>query len=75
MGKLVRKSVMVDPEQLQRLASRLGMNESEAIRFAIDGLLHEQEIMAAAAAIRRRGGLDDVFGRAQVEAGVEAHAR
>jgi hypothetical protein len=60
---LKRKNVLVDEEQLQDLARRLGMNESQAIRHAVDGLLHLLEIEEAAEAIRKRGGLDDVFGR------------
>jgi hypothetical protein len=63
MAALARKNVMVDPEQLRQLAKRLGMNESEAVRYAVDRLLHEDEVMRAAVALRRRGGLDDVFNR------------
>jgi hypothetical protein len=64
---LKRKNVMVDEMQLRELAERLGMNESEAVRHAVDGLLHFLEIEAAAAKIRKRGGLDDVFGRTKGE--------
>ena len=60
---LKRKNVMVDEEKLRDLAKRLGMNESEAIRHAVDGLLHSLEIEEMAEQIRKRGGLDDVFGR------------
>lgn len=63
MAALARKNVMVDPEQLRQLARRLGMNESEAVRYAVDRLLHEDEVMRAAAALRRRGGLVDGFDR------------
>ncbi|MBI3972164.1 MAG: hypothetical protein HY332_12810 [Chloroflexi bacterium] len=62
---LVRKNVMVDPEQLRQLAKIYGKSESETIRIAIDRLLHVEEVRAAAEALRRRGGLDDVFGRTQ----------
>ena len=64
---LKRKNVMVDEAQLKELARRLGMNESEAIRHSVDGLLHLLEIEEAAERIRRRGGLDDVFGRTNGE--------
>ncbi len=60
---LKRKNVMVDAEQLKQLAKELGTSESEAIRIAIDRVLHVQEIRSSAAAIRRRGGIEDVFGR------------
>ena len=67
MAALVRKNVMVDQEQLRRLAKYLGVSESEAIRRAVDGLLHEQEVMAATAITRRRGGLEDVSGRTRAD--------
>lgn len=63
MEKLVRKNLMVEPESLSRLARRLGLSESATVRHAVDTLLMEDEIMMAAEAIRRRGGLIDVFGR------------
>jgi hypothetical protein len=64
VAALVRKNVIVDPEPLRRLARRLGVSQSAAIRYAVERLLHEDEVMQAADTIRRRGGLDDVFGRA-----------
>lgn len=64
---LKRKNVLVDEAQLRELATRLGVNESEAIRHSVDGLLHFLEIEAAAARIRKRGGLDDVFERTSGE--------
>jgi len=64
---LKRKNVMVDEAQLRDLARRLGMNESAAIRHAVDGLLQVLEMEEAANQIRRRGGLDDVFGRTKGE--------
>lgn len=64
MAAMVRKHVTIDPEQLRRLAHRLGVSESEAVRYAVDRLLHEDEVLMAAATIQRRGGLEDVFGRA-----------
>ncbi len=60
---LVRKNVMVDPEQLRALAHALGTTESEAIRIAVDRILHVHEMRTAAEKIRRRGGIKDVFGR------------
>ena len=63
MTALSRKNLIVNAEQLRELAKRLGKNESETVRHAVDVLLHEQEVVDAAEAIRRRGGLDDVFGR------------
>ncbi len=64
---LKRKNVMVDEGQLSELARRLGMNESATIRHAVDGLLHVLEMEEAAEKIRKRGGLDDVFGRTNGE--------
>jgi hypothetical protein len=55
MPTLARKNLMVDAAQLRRLALRLQMNESETVRYAIDRLLHEDEVVTAAAGIRRRG--------------------
>jgi hypothetical protein len=60
---LTRKNVMVDAAQLKRLAKRLGVSESEAIRHSVDGLLHYLEIEAAAERVRGRGGLDEAFYR------------
>jgi hypothetical protein len=64
---LKRKNVMVDEAQLRELARRLGMSESAAIRHSVDGLLHFLEMEEAAEKIRKRGGLDDVFGRTKAE--------
>ncbi len=64
---LTRKNLMVDAEALRRLAKRLDMNESETVRHAVECLLAEDEMMQAAQAIRRRGGLVDVFGRTTPE--------
>ena len=60
---LKRKNVMVDEAQLKELAKRLDMNESEAIRYSVDGLLHALEIEEIAQKIRKRGGLDEDFYR------------
>ena len=63
MAAFARKNLMVDAEQLRRLAQQLGLNESETVRYAVDRLIHEDEVMTSVATIRRRGGLVDVFGR------------
>lgn len=60
---LVRKNLMVQPESLRRLAVRLGTSQSEAVRRAVDALLLEAEVMAAARRIRVRGTLKDAYGR------------
>ena len=62
---LVRKNVTVDVDEVRRLARRLGMSDSAAIRYAVDRLLHEAEVLEAATVIRRRGGLDDAFAPTQ----------
>jgi len=63
VATLTRKNLMVDAERLKRLAKRLGMNESETVRYAVNQLLLEEALVNAAATIRRHGGLEDVFGR------------
>ncbi len=70
-----RKYLHVDTEQLHRLAERLGMTESETVRFAVDRLLHEDEVLTAVTAIRRCGGLLDVFGRTTTVAAAAPTAR
>jgi hypothetical protein len=65
---LVRKNVMVEAGKVRELAERLGMSESEAIRYAVDRLLHVQEFRSTVAELQRRGGIDDVFGRTEERA-------
>jgi len=65
---LARKNVMVDPHRVRELAKHLGTSESEAIRAAVDGALHWHEVEAAARKLRRRGGIEDVFGRVSADA-------
>ena len=64
---LKRKNVMVDEARLRELSKRLGMSESAAIRHAVDRLLDWIVMEEAAETIRKRGGLDDVFGRTKGE--------
>ena len=66
---LVRKNVMVEPDRVRELAKHLGTSESEAIRVAVDGMLHWHEVEAAARTLRRRGGIEGVFGRVSEDAG------
>jgi hypothetical protein len=63
MATLVRKNLMVDAEQLRELARRLDLNESQAVREAVERVLMAHQVEEAAEKIRRRGGLIDVFER------------
>ncbi len=60
--RLVRKNLMVDPDQLRELARRRQLSESAAARQAIDYALAAEEVMEALRALRDRGGIEDVFG-------------
>lgn len=62
-GALTRKNLMVDARKVRQLARALDTSESDAVRRAVDTILLEREVMQAAARIRSRGGLKDVFGR------------
>jgi hypothetical protein len=66
---LARKNLMVHPRKIERLATRLGTSQSEAVRRAVDALLLEAEVMSAARRIRERRRLKDAYGRLTRERG------
>jgi hypothetical protein len=66
-SRLVRKNLMIDPDQLRELARRRGTSESAAVRQVIDYALAADEAMEALRELRDRGGIDDVFGRMSAE--------
>jgi hypothetical protein len=63
MGKLTRKNLMLDAEQVRELARRRNVSESEAVRQAVDYALAAEEFMAAIRELHERDGIEDVFGR------------
>ena len=62
MGKLTRKNLMVDAEQLREVAQQRGVSESEAVRQLVAYALAAREVDDALREIRERGGLDDIYG-------------
>ena len=62
MGKLTRKNLMVDAEQLREVAQQRGVSESEAVRELVAFALAAREVDDALREIRERGGLDDIYG-------------
>ena len=67
MGKLTRKNLVLDADDVRALAAARGTSESEAVRQvvreAVDHARVAREVMAAIKELHDRGGIDDVFGR------------
>ena len=63
MARLMRKTLVVDPEKTRELARLHGISESEAVRQAVDYALAAREVVELVRALAERGGVDDVFGR------------
>lgn len=60
----VRKSVMVDASKLAVVRQALGARtDAEAIDLALDLVVWGRELERGFAAVRRGGGIEDVFGR------------
>jgi hypothetical protein len=64
----VRKNVVMDPRKLEAARRALGVDtESEAIDLALDFVAFRQELARGIAAVRRSGGVNDLFeGRRRV---------
>jgi hypothetical protein len=62
---LERKNFMVEAPKVRKLARRLGVSESEAVRVAVERLLLEDALMLQIERIRQRGGVRDVYQRAR----------
>jgi len=62
MGKLVRKNLILDSDELRALAETLGTSESAAVREVVAAALQHRRAVAEAAAaleaIEARGGFD-----------------
>src|SRR3979490_2816759 len=60
----VRKNVLMDQRKLDLARRALGVDtETEAIDQALDFVAFRQELVRGFAAVRRSGGVDDVFER------------
>lgn len=60
----VRKSVLVDQRKLAVVRQALGAKtDTEAINLALDLVVWHGELEQGFAAVRRSGGIEDVFGR------------
>ena len=60
----VRKNVVMDQRKLDAARHALGVDtETEAIDLALDFVAFRREIAEGIAAVRRAGGVDDVFER------------
>ena len=58
----MRKNVVMDPAKLDAARRALGVDtETEAIDRALDFVVFREELAKGIAAVRRRGGVDDVF--------------
>ena len=58
----VRKNVVMDQRKLDAARRTLGVGtETEAIDLALDFVTFRQELARGIAAVRRSGGVDDVF--------------
>ena len=75
MGKLVRKNLMLDADQLRELARRKGTNESETVRDLIKHALTAEEVIDVFRELHARGGIDDVFGKLEIDAEIERGER
>jgi hypothetical protein len=59
----VRKNVVMDQQKLNAARRTLGVDtETEAIDLALDFIAFRQELARGIAAVRRSGGVDDIFG-------------
>ena len=62
----VRKNVVMDQRKLDSARRALGVDtETEAIDQALDLVAFREELASGFAAVRRSGGVDDVFERRQ----------
>ena len=62
----VRKNVVMDQRKLDVARRALGVDtETEAIDQALDFVAFRQELVKGFSAVRRSGGVDDVFERRQ----------
>jgi hypothetical protein len=62
----VRKNVVMDQRKLDSARRALGVDtETEAIDQALDFVAFREELASAFTAVRRGGGVDDVFERRQ----------
>lgn len=62
----VRKNVVMDQRKLDVARRALGVDtETEAIDQALDFVAFREELAEGFAAVRRNGGVDDVFERAR----------
>jgi hypothetical protein len=60
----VRKNIVMDQRKLDVARRALGVDtETEAIDQALDLVAFREELANGFAAVRRSGGIDDVFGR------------
>ena len=60
----VRKNVVMDQRKLDVARRALGVDtETEAIDQALDFVVFREELAAGFAAVRRSGGVDDIFVR------------
>lgn len=58
----VRKNVVMDQRKLDAARRALGVDtETEAIDLALDFVAFRRELARGIAAVRRRGGIEDVF--------------
>jgi hypothetical protein len=62
----VRKNIVMDQRKLDSARRALGVDtETEAIDQALDFVAFREELASGFAAVRRGGGVDDVFERRQ----------
>ena len=59
MSRLVRKNLMVHPDELRALAQERGTTESEAVRDAVRLALAGQEVVAALRGLHDAGAFAD----------------
>ena len=65
----VRKNVVMDQRKLDVARRALGVDtETEAIDQALDFVAFREELGEGFAAVRRRGGVDDIFERSRKKA-------
>jgi hypothetical protein len=55
VSRLVRKNLIVDPDELRALAQERGTSESEAVRDAVRLALAGQEVVAALRGLHEAG--------------------
>jgi hypothetical protein len=62
----VRKNIIMDQRKLDSARRALGVDtETEAVDQALDFVTFREELASGFAAVRRSGGIDDVFERRQ----------